>query len=96
MGISASVVPSVVWSLYAFVRSPDDYWGTICTAIGAGGDTDTMAAMAGAMCGARVGVAALPQPLLARIHDRGEWKAGDLVSLADECSLLGGSLATPS
>ncbi len=55
-GISAFVTPSVLWSLYAFLRSPDDYWETICTAIAVGGDTDTMAAMAGAISGARLGV----------------------------------------
>ena len=59
-GISAFVMPSVAWSLYAFLRTPDDYWATVCTAIAVGGDTDTMAAMAGAMAGARVGVAGLP------------------------------------
>ena len=64
-GISAFVVPSVAWSLYAFLRTPDDYWATVCTAIAVGGDTDTMAAMAGAMAGARLGAGALP-PALAR------------------------------
>jgi ADP-ribosylglycohydrolase len=59
-GISSFVIPSVVWSLYAFLRSPDDYWETVCTAIAVGGDTDTLAAMAGAMSGARLGPGALP------------------------------------
>ena len=70
-GISAFVTPSVLWSLYAFLRSPDDYWETICTAIGVGGDTDTMAAIAGAISGARVGPDALPAALLAHLNDRG-------------------------
>ena len=56
----------MLWSLYAFLRSPDDYWETICTAIGVGGDTDTMAAIAGAISGARLGVAALPADLIWR------------------------------
>ena len=43
LGISAFVTPSVAWSLYAFLRTPDDYWATVCTAIAVGGDTDTMA-----------------------------------------------------
>ena len=46
-GVSAFVVPSVMWSLYSFLRSPDDYWETVCTAIAVGGDTDSTAAMAG-------------------------------------------------
>jgi ADP-ribosylglycohydrolase len=87
-GISAFVLPSVVWSLYAFVRSPDDYWETICVAIGVGGDTDTMAAMAGAMSGARLGPAALPGRLVGRLTDQGEWGAEDLTRLAVECAAV--------
>jgi ADP-ribosylglycohydrolase len=85
-GISAFVTPSVLWSLYAFLRSPDDYWETICTAIGVGGDTDTMAAMAGAISGARLGVAALPRELLSYLTDRGEWGANELADLARGCA----------
>jgi len=87
-GISAYVTPSVVWSLYAFLRSPDDYWETICTAIGVGGDTDTMAAMAGAISGARSGAEALPGNLVARLNDRGEWRAAALVELAQGCAAI--------
>jgi ADP-ribosylglycohydrolase len=87
-GISAFVTPSVVWSLYAFLRSPDDFWETICTAVGVGGDTDTMAAMAGAISGARVGVTALPAGLLAHLTDQGEWRAQALVELADACAVI--------
>lgn len=81
-GISAFVTPSVVWSLYAFLRTPDDYWTTVCTAIGVGGDTDTMAAMAGAISGARLGPGALPAGLVARLNDRGGWGRDELTELA--------------
>jgi ADP-ribosylglycohydrolase len=81
-GISSFVIPSVVWSLYAFLRSPDDYWETVCTAIAVGGDTDTLAAMAGAMSGARLGPGALPPHLLERVNDRGDWDAPALADLA--------------
>jgi ADP-ribosylglycohydrolase len=84
-GISSLVSPSVVWSLYAFLRSPDDYWETICTAIAVGGDTDSMAAMAGAMSGARGGLSALPRDLLAHLTDQGEWGATELIELARDC-----------
>ena len=90
-GISAFVIPSVVWSLYAFLRSPDDYWETICTAIGVGGDTDTMAAIAGAISGARLGVSALPESLVSRLTDQGEWEAADLTQLAESCSAIANS-----
>jgi ADP-ribosylglycohydrolase len=87
-GISAFVTPSVVWSLYSFLRSPDDYWETVCTAIAVGGDTDSMAAMAGAISGARLGPAAPPAALVARLNDRGEWQAPALTLLARECAAL--------
>jgi ADP-ribosylglycohydrolase len=90
-GISAFVTPSVLWSLYSFLRSPDDYWETICTAIAVGGDTDTMAAMAGAISGARLGVDALPSQLLDRINDRGEWGAPALADLARTCGRISGA-----
>ena len=87
-GIAPFVVPSVLWSLYAFLRSPDDYWETICTAIAVGGDVDTTAAMAGAMSGARNGGAALPEDLTRRLNDRGAWTGGDLATLAGDLFAL--------
>lgn len=87
-GISALVTPSVCWSLYAYLRSPDDYWETICTAIAVGGDTDTMAAIAGAISGARLGLDTLPQGLLAQLTDRGAWGAEELAGLARSCAAV--------
>jgi ADP-ribosylglycohydrolase len=84
-GISAFVVSSVLWSLYAFLRSPDDYLQTICTAIEAGGDTDTTAAMAGAISGAYLGVGAIPPHLTNHLNDHGTWKFDELVELAHRC-----------
>lgn len=82
-GISPFVIGSVLWSLYAFLRSPNDYWETICMAIWAGGDVDTTAAMAGAFSGARLGLGELP--LLAhRVEDQGSWRYDQLVELARE------------
>jgi len=85
-GITGHVVPSVLWSLYAFLRAPDDYLEAISTAIAAGGDSDTTAAMTGAMMGARLGPTALPGALLGRLTDRGEWGSEALEQLARECS----------
>ncbi len=84
-GISAHVVPSLVWALYAFLSSPDSYLGAVCTAIQVGGDTDSMAAMTGALAGARLGRAALPGGLVSRVNDRGEWDAEALAALAEVC-----------
>jgi ADP-ribosylglycohydrolase len=87
-GVSPFVIPSVAWSLYAFLRSPDDYWETICTAIEIGGDTDTLAAMAGAMAGGRLGPAALPPRMVDRLTDAGIWGGAELAALARACAAL--------
>lgn len=84
-GISPFVTSSVLWSLYSFLRSPDDYWETICTAIAVGGDVDTTAAMAGAISGAYLGVEAIPSDLSQRLTDRGTWGYDELLELAREC-----------
>jgi ADP-ribosylglycohydrolase len=84
-GISPFVTTSVLWSLYSFFRHPDDYWATICTAIAAGGDVDTTAAMAGAISGAYLGLDALPLDLASRLTDRGTWGLEELISLAHQC-----------
>ena len=83
--IAPFVVPSVLWSLYSFVRSPDDYWQTIRTAIAVGGDVDTTAAMAGAISGAHLGITAIPRKLAGRLTDQGSWGFSDLTDLADKC-----------
>jgi ADP-ribosylglycohydrolase len=81
-GISPFVIGSVLWSLYSFLRSPEDYWETICTAIWSGGDVDTTAAMAGAISGAHLGLGALPLDLAGRLQDQGTWQYERLVGLA--------------
>jgi ADP-ribosylglycohydrolase len=90
-GISPFVTSSVAWSLFAFLRSPDDYWETICTAIAAGGDVDTTAAMAGAISGARLGLEGIPAHLAALVTDQETWGYEELVALADAaCDLAVG------
>jgi ADP-ribosylglycohydrolase len=84
-GISPFVVGSVLWSLYSFLKSPDDYRQTIRTAIAVGGDVDTTAAMAGAISGAHLGLDAVPPNLTHRLADQGSWGQTDLIDLADKC-----------
>ncbi len=83
-GISPFVVGSVLWSLYAFLRTPEDYWETICTAIAVGGDVDTTAAMAGAVSGAHNGLEAVPSHLAQHLSDQGIWGFDELVALTDK------------
>jgi ADP-ribosylglycohydrolase len=89
-GISGFVVGSVLWSLYAFLRAPDDYWEAVCLAVSAGGDVDTMAATAGAVSGARLGIGALPRELTGRLTDGGTWGCRELRLLAEDCYRLKG------
>ncbi len=84
-GISGYVVSSVLWSLYSFLKSPYDYMETICTAISGGGDTDTTAAMAGAISGAFLGINAIPSGLTKYLTDRQTWGLNELIELAHKC-----------
>ncbi|HSB52884.1 MAG TPA: ADP-ribosylglycohydrolase family protein, partial [Gemmatimonadales bacterium] len=81
-GISSGVVASVCWSLYAFLRSPDDFPAAVCDAIAVGGDTDTIAAMTGALVGARMGLEALPAALAGSLTDQGTWTTDELIVLS--------------
>jgi len=81
--ISSSVVQAVLWSLYCFLRNPTDYIACVGEAIEAGGDTDTTAAMAGAICGAHIGYEKLPSKFAIRLHDKDEWSLDQLLDLAD-------------
>jgi ADP-ribosylglycohydrolase len=84
-GITPFVIPSVLWSIYSFLRTPGDYWETMCTAIGVGGDVDTTAAMAGAISGAYLGLGAIPKGPASRITDQETWGFEELVELASQC-----------
>jgi poly(ADP-ribose) glycohydrolase ARH3 len=87
-GISPFVTTSVLWSLYSFLRSPNDYWETVRTAIAVGGDVDTTAAMAGAVSGAYLGLDAIPERWARRVTDRETWGYDELVELATRCHRL--------
>src|ERR1700676_1011286 len=83
--ISPFVIPSVLWSLYSFLRTPEDYSETVCTAIVAGGEVDTTAPMAGAISGAHLGLKRLPLKLAENLNDKSAWRLDDLVDLSDRC-----------
>jgi len=62
-GISPFVISSVLWSLYSFLKSPNNYLNSIKIAINVGGDVDTTAAMTGAVSGSFLGIDAIPSRL---------------------------------
>ena len=84
-GISPFATPSVLYALFAYARAPADPEEVLHVAVAVGGDVDTVAAMAGAMVGAAVGLGGLT-PRLSRwaqlLNDRGAFGLEDLVTIA--------------
>jgi poly(ADP-ribose) glycohydrolase ARH3 len=60
LGNSLPAHRSVVTAIACFSTAPDSFGECIERAIALGDDTDTLAAMAGALCGAHLGAAAIP------------------------------------
>jgi poly(ADP-ribose) glycohydrolase ARH3 len=91
LGNGIAALESVPTALAAFALSPDDYGTAIGRAILLGGDTDTIAAMTGALSGAFLGVAAIPSALLDSLEDLPTGKGrsylvGLAERLAEKCS----------
>ena len=80
---------SIPTAIACFAMNPDSYIDTVSAAISLGGDTDTLAAMAGALSGAWLGVSKIPRHLIERLED-GEKGRGYLEGLAT--GLCGGGL----
>jgi len=60
---------SVTTAITCFTAWPDSYEKTIGRAISMGDDTDTLAAIAGALSGAHLGIKAIPPNLLSRLEN---------------------------
>jgi ADP-ribosylglycohydrolase len=69
LGNTGFVVHSVGLAAYAFARWGDDPLRAVRGVIACGGDTDSIAAIVGAWCGARHGAGWIPAEQLAQIHD---------------------------
>jgi ADP-ribosylglycohydrolase len=84
-GISPFATPSALYAMFAYARSPTDAECVLETAVAVGGDVDTVAAMAGAMVGARVGFSRLSPRLqrwAERLNDNGHFGLEQLTALA--------------
>jgi ADP-ribosylglycohydrolase len=68
-GVSGYMYHTVPVALYGWLRYSDDFRTAVQSAIRCGGDTDTTAAITGALVGARVGKAGIPQEWLRGIID---------------------------
>ena len=86
VGAGVATQESVPAALAMAAVFPDDAWACCRHAASLGGDCDTIAAMAGAVVGAHVGVAAVPGPVRARLTAANpelelDRLAGELLSL---------------
>ncbi len=92
IGTSVAAQESVVAAL-ALAAVTDDPWAALCRAAGLGGDTDTVAAMAGAVLGATAGSTAWPS---AEVHTLEEVNALDFGSLIRDLVALRITTTHPS
>jgi len=70
LGTSVTARTSVPAAIAVALHAPDDVVDTVRAAVGLGGDTDTVAAMAAAITGAHLGSGAIPPRLLERLEAR--------------------------
>lgn len=68
-GVTGYIAHTVPVAIYAFLRHPDDFRTAVQSVIRCGGDTDTVAAIAGAFVGTRVGKAGIPSEWLAKLAE---------------------------
>jgi poly(ADP-ribose) glycohydrolase ARH3 len=82
-GIKAS--ESVPTAIYAFLRRPSSFSEVVTYAISLGGDTDTIACMAGAFAGAHLGLDGIPALWAEGVEAAAEGveAAAELLDLAD-------------
>ncbi|MEO7994783.1 MAG: ADP-ribosylglycohydrolase family protein [bacterium] len=68
IGTGKFVLESIPAALFCFLQSPSNFESTITTAVNAGGDTDSIAAIAGALSGAFNGSSRIPQRYLSELE----------------------------
>jgi len=68
-GVSGFIIPTTLIALHAWLSNLESFTDVITTCIFCGGDTDTVAAIAGALSGAYLGYQRLPTHLGERIID---------------------------
>lgn len=68
-GIKSHIVPTAVMASYCFLRYSNKYRKAVELAIRLGGDTATMGAVVGGLCGANLGYNKLPRELVENLAD---------------------------
>jgi poly(ADP-ribose) glycohydrolase ARH3 len=82
LGNGIEAAESVMTAVACFLTWPDSYVDAVGNAILLGGDTDTIAAMSGAISGAYLGIEAIPSATLAKLENDGKGR-DYLFALAD-------------
>lgn len=72
IGTGKYVLESVPAALFCFLNSPNKFEETVLTAVNAGGDTDSIAALAGSLSGTLNGATAIPMRWLMDLENREE------------------------
>jgi poly(ADP-ribose) glycohydrolase ARH3 len=70
LGNGVEAFNSVPTAIYSFLSHPHSFEETILFAVSLGGDTDTIAAMAGAISGAYLGVGSIPDKWRSKLENR--------------------------
>jgi poly(ADP-ribose) glycohydrolase ARH3 len=83
LGTGVTAQEAVPMAIYCFLRHPESYERVIHEAVFVGGDTDTIACMAGAISGTFLGVNAIPARWLSHIKEE-RYSAGAIENLADD------------
>jgi len=78
LGHGIEAFNSVPAAVFAFLSHPQDFVSTVVYAVSLGGDTDTIASMAGAISGAYLGIDAIPHQWQRQLENRDY-----ILSLAD-------------
>ena len=81
------------WSAISRTPEQDQFRLATSAAVHAGNDTDTVAAIAGALLGARWGVSGIPQEWVAEVHGWDGYRAPELIELASR--IRGATRVTP-
>lgn len=68
-GVTGYVNQTVPAALYCWARHPNDLRASVTSAVLLGGDTDSVASIAGAVCGANIGASAVPSDWVEQLSE---------------------------
>ncbi|USD39302.1 ADP-ribosylglycohydrolase family protein [Ferrimonas sp. SCSIO 43195] len=85
-GMACSLSMLMPAAFFLAAHTPDSFEKPILTAINSGGNNMARAAMTGALCGAHLGLSAIPKRLITGLKDHQRW-VNDAIQLAKDADL---------